>query len=940
MRRLSGGWFALAVLLACVPCAAWGGWLQVQAGGVGETRSFVAAQGEDGITIRTTLSGIQVEEQSVAGALYEELTIAEGLETTDPGLPMIPYLLVKVALPDLAGVRVAAVEADYAPLDGAFRVLPVPEPTTDAAAETRYVPNADFYARDTWYPAQAVKLDKPAIWRDVRFVNVRVFPVRCNPGQGRLEAAKSVTVTLAYDGAAANLKQRRAFAPSGLMAAQYERSIVNYDAWKAGAPASKSRDMSTKYLIVTTDAFAPLVADFAQWQSDRGFPAEIKTLTEIGSSAAEIKAAITDYYNTTGLEFVLLVGDESHVPLPTSGGYPSDHYYGCVDGSDAYADVTYGRIPAADAADVTLQLNKILGYEQNAPGGAWVSNVILCAHEQDYPGKYTECKEQIRTFPYRLESPVFTTLYAAEGARAADVNAALNAGVGIVNYRGHGSEYSWSWAGGYDKGDIAGLTNSDRLPVVFSLACLNGSMDNTTECLGESWMKVTTGASGTLAATRASWTAENHVFDRAIFRAIFDEGVTLAGQAVIAGKNAMIDYSLSGDDNAYMYLWLGDPAMDIWTQLPATVSFSLPDAVPLHQDEVKVVLSTGGSPLPNGLAVLSKDPDVYASGYTDAWGVAFVEIAPASTGTVDVSVTAHNVLGAADSFEVVSEGCGNLHVDAAVYGNGSDVQISLWDADLDVDPGLADEASVLATSDAEPTGEVVLLSETGASTGKFTGSVPLSTTDGGPGVLLIADGDTITVTYDDVSCEGLPQVVSDTATADASPPVISSVAASGIDADEADIGFVTDEPGTTVVEYGETTSLGTVVQDLTLTTGHDAHLGGLSAETTYYYLVRSTDGWGNEAVDDNGGALYTFQTTTAGGCVVTELAVDDVRLAGLLPDLRRFRDEVLSSSPTGRSLIRAYYRHSPALIGFLDRHPVLEAGAREMVLRVGTWLTR
>lgn len=63
------------------------------------------------------------------------------------------------------------------------------------------------------------------------------------------------------------------------------------------------------------------------------------------------------------------------------------------------------------------------------------------------------------------------------------------------------------------------------------------------------------------------------------------------------------------------------------------------------------------------------------------------------------------------------------------------------------------------------------------------------------------------------------------------------------------INWTTDEPATSQVEYGLTTSYGNLTPlDPTLVTSHSVTKTGLARRTTYHYRVRSKDAAGNEAI--------------------------------------------------------------------------------------------
>jgi Purple acid Phosphatase, N-terminal domain/Fibronectin type III domain len=85
--------------------------------------------------------------------------------------------------------------------------------------------------------------------------------------------------------------------------------------------------------------------------------------------------------------------------------------------------------------------------------------------------------------------------------------------------------------------------------------------------------------------------------------------------------------------------------------------------------------------------------------------------------------------------------------------------------------------------------------------------------------------------------------------ADSMPPVISAIAAGGITGSSASVTWTTNEPATSLVEYGNTTAYGSLTSfDSALMTGHNQVLNGLQGATTYHYRIRSADAAGNLAV--------------------------------------------------------------------------------------------
>lgn len=117
-------------------------------------------------------------------------------------------------------------------------------------------------------------------------------------------------------------------------------------------------------------------------------------------------------------------------------------------------------------------------------------------------------------------------------------------------------------------------------------------------------------------------------------------------------------------------------------------------------------------------------------------------------------------------------------------------------------------------------------------------------------------------------------------------------------------------------------------------------IGGLQVGTTYYVGVVALDDFDNESV------LSTLVTGTPivvsdfwenyknnggqeeGGFCFVATAAWGSSMAGAVPVLRHFRDNVLLSSAWGRRIVSLYYLNSPALARFIQDRPILRAAAR------------
>ena len=111
-------------------------------------------------------------------------------------------------------------------------------------------------------------------------------------------------------------------------------------------------------------------------------------------------------------------------------------------------------------------------------------------------------------------------------------------------------------------------------------------------------------------------------------------------------------------------------------------------------------------------------------------------------------------------------------------------------------------------------------------------------------------------------------VASFSTTPDTTAPTISTVTTTVVAATSAVITWNTDKDATTLVDYGTSTSYGSLYSNLGLTSDHSATLSNLATDTLYYYRVISVDAYSNTTTDDNSGASYNFTTAEAPGTTV------------------------------------------------------------------------
>jgi len=211
---------------------------------------------------------------------------------------------------------------------------------------------------------------------------------------------------------------------------------------------------------------------------------------------------------------------------------------------------------------------------------------------------------------------------------------------------------------------------------------------------------------------------------------------------------------------------------------------------------------------------------------------------------------------------------GRITLQAPAVDCSSSVPIQVTDGDLDIDPGAVDSVAVTVTSTTEPSPEIVILTETGPNTAKFTGSIP--TSDGPPaagdGTLQVTHGGLVTATYDDEDDgTGNPGISFDTAMVDCAGPELLSIVVENIQAESAAIRWTTSEATTGYVDWGNTTALGAQASSGQLATAHTVVVEPLDECGRVYFRIVSTDDQGHSSMADAAGTPFAFNAAGIGG---------------------------------------------------------------------------
>jgi PKD repeat protein len=644
-------------------------WVGFTSDNPGQPQVQILEQNNSKVVLDISVTGMFVTEIVQENVAYSRLELTGDRTTKDIGKPELPMISEVIGIPNNQLVRVNIIEKETVKLEN-YLVYPFQTPTTDnpGGQNKSFVIDRKFYSMPNTYPVNQVYMDNPGIWRDVKIAGLHVVPFSYNTTSKELEVITHLKVEIEFYGNDPTFTFNPDKQVSPKFYKMYQGTIANFGS--LGYTMNLLSNNDIKYLIITNTEALTSIQPLVDWKNQQGFRVEVKTMQAGFNTPQNFKDYITGLYNSDELEYILMVGDaypnggngggSNDVPMywwAPSGedASYSDSWYTCMNGpDDHYADIAIGRFVYDNLGELDLQIQKTMDHYFNPDDNSnWAENSILIAHQEEYPGKYTLCCEQIRTFPYSLQIPVFEQAYGGAGYTNTQVVNYVNANsCGIFNYRGHGSATElWQWCsqGSFTAQHVNQLTNDDRLFVFFDVCCDN--MDIVAyngNCLCESFMKSPVASVAANSAIIPSYTIPNHDYDKEMYKAVFEEGIYNIGYVTnFANITVLNVHGDLGRSNVRTYLWLGDASLEPWTLQPANMTVTHDAQIFLGLSDFSVnVLGTGG-PLANALVcVTNDDQTIYGVAFTDAAGYAQIVFdGPVQNpGTVTVTVTAHNHL--------------------------------------------------------------------------------------------------------------------------------------------------------------------------------------------------------------------------------------------------------------------------------------------------------
>jgi len=634
------------------------------------------------------LDNYEISQVTIDGVTYSNILFDGSVFTQLKGFAQLPFINASVRLSGDKNVTLKVIEGEYVEYSLEHPMLPSRGVIyRDQDPSTIPYTISPSSLRDEWYPQNLANNTSPFIIKDLRGTTVYVYPFRYNAVQDILRVYHTMTVQLIEnETTVVNPLEKQPSEILREMDGIYKSMFINYEQSKDDLTIGEYGDI----LVICTDRDETAIQPYIDWKMEKGY----NVTMEVVATGTNVKTNVQSAYNANNnLLYVQLVGDWADIKCDMlSGGAPMDPQLGCVVGSDDFADITIGRFSANSPADVTIQVDKIINYEKNPDiGSDWYKAALGVASNQgpgddnelDYEHVDVIYNDKLDPFTYEL----FSTAYDPSGT-AQMVSNAINSGVSIINYTGHGSQTSWG-STGFSNSHIAGLTNGTKLPLVFSVACVNGAFNGSGDCFAEAWLKKENGG-----AVMALMSTINQPWDPPMrgqdyFNDILIGGYdysahpgqngintteqrTTIGTITFNGLVLMCTESGGSSDWETAKTWhlFGDPSMQVRTDNPGTISVS--NDVVMAGIPFSTTVSGPAGPFEGAMVCISNGSD-YFKGITDASGN--ITISHTLTpGTAKLAITGFNletiyqdiVVASANQAWIVVNSC---EIDDSNYNN-------------------------------------------------------------------------------------------------------------------------------------------------------------------------------------------------------------------------------------------------------------------------------
>ncbi len=411
-----------------------------------------------------------------------------------------------------------------------------------------------------------------------------------------------------------------------------------------------------------------------------------------------------DEYKPTDFYYADLTGSWDSDDDGKWGESPRDNLYN-VDEISWDPEVYVGRFPADNAIELEIMVNKTLKYETNPEVGNWMNRILLAGGISDYPdGEDPDGEYESRLTSYIVENYIesslnITHLIEEEGNLSQiALRNRFNDGYSTVLMAGHGDPttyYRNPSQAGYTSLDASTSSNDNNPSLVYLDACSVSSYDYDNS-IGEMLIKrVGGGAIGAIGGLRVTWYLTNdsnlEKLNRGnaklFWKEFFFNKKFQQGKALYDSKVSYIhsDYFTRGETATYWdperkqlltYCLLGDPEVDIYTNIPKSVLNPFTENIYEGQLVSTTIKDIDGNNIPFARVHIRGTGEKYYTTYADGDGLVSFRIPTEEDEKYNVTITGHNLIPSYFNFTTLPDNTLPQVVDVEYYPKNPKTSVS------------------------------------------------------------------------------------------------------------------------------------------------------------------------------------------------------------------------------------------------------------------------
>jgi hypothetical protein len=574
-------------------------------------------------------------------------------EFGEPALPVVSEI---IEIPNDAEVFVDVKAERYSTLKLKHPVFPQQPPVSKSfRGERKFVYSKNAYSENSFGMDELVNVEILGYARDKKYAKITVSPVKYNPAKKTVRVYENVNYEVKFKSSEKNKNKS-------------ENAII-------------SSNTAPVFLIISDTMFRETLQPFVRFKAMQGYDVRTAYTAEIGKTSSTIKNYIQQLYDNANEinpapEYLLLVGDVEEIPphkektFALNGAHATDLYYAtCTDG-DYLPDIKYGRLSARRVNDLQAQIKKIIAMESitEISGKFLDSAVVYAGTDKITDGGFdkshlnNQVKYEVSEY-FNRDSGIYVTSYLSPdaGDKWNNIKNAIEQGVSIVLYTGHGSETSFVTPSSFNVGNVRLLSNAGKYPLVVGNCCLAGTFNRSADCLGEALMKNANGGAVTFVGASSEtyfdedfyWSvgvvpsiseSETYTYEntgRSAFDKIFHtHGEPYSEQAhdvfemMFWGNMAVEEgttYPLMAQYYWEVYHVFGDPSFMPFRKRPLVLNAVFDKEVSLLDDVMQIQTE------PYARVALSKNDTLLSSVLADKNGFAKLPIVAGDAGTAGIS---------------------------------------------------------------------------------------------------------------------------------------------------------------------------------------------------------------------------------------------------------------------------------------------------------------